>query len=325
MRKLFYLVVIIGILVGIFRLVMYVKENFQEYLEEGLAHFAESLEQEGEAEAEEATEEGDEGEEGATHNDTVSPEELAEGEVVAGPARGPNQQEIVEENGKFVFNYVFRNRQEKPRRWQWSFPKEAILERNREFGLPGDFWQRTYTSQAEMDQIIYKGYFVSNGSTMDVDYPRLTKRHMPISRPLYELLLEDVGQNADFEETIETLMRFCQDIPYEVPPEYTGGRYVHELFPPSLMLIRGKGDCDSKSTLFTSILRHDARFKLVLVSTENPHHMYVGIKGVPKPYQDYFTFRGERYLVCEPVGPSRMNLGALAFKESRITEVKPLF
>ncbi|GAB4407529.1 MAG: hypothetical protein OHK0053_34140 [Microscillaceae bacterium] len=290
---------------------MYVKENFQEYLEEGLANFAESLEQEGEAtEAEE---------------ESVSPEELTEGEVVAGPARGPNQQEIIEEDEKFVFNYVFRNRQEKPRRWQWSFPKEPILLRNREFGLPGDFWQRTYTSQAEMDQIIYNGYFVNNGNTMDVDYPRLTQRHLPITRPLYELLLEDVGQNADFEEIIETLMRFCQDIPYEIPPEYTGERYVHELFPPSLMLIKGKGDCDSKSTLFTSVLRHDPRFKMVLVSTENPHHMYVGVKGVPKPYQDYFTFRGERYLVCEPVGPSRMNLGALAFKESRITEVKPLF
>ena len=57
-------------------------------------------------------------------------------------------------------------------------------------------------------------------------------------------------------------MKFVQDIPYGLPYEkrvrskYGGYKYDDGIFAPNEVLIKGYGDCDSKTFLFACIVSH---------------------------------------------------------------------
>jgi hypothetical protein len=126
-----------------------------------------------------------------------------------------------------------------------------------------------------------------------------------------------------FEARIELLMKFCQDIPYKIPPAETKEKAIEGLLPPSWSLTVGYGDCDTKAMLFVSTLSHNPEYDIILLGL--PSHMLVAIKGIPKPYQDVYEYQGERYILCQPVGPARLNFGdkgSLYRPVKRVTEIK---
>jgi hypothetical protein len=225
----------------------------------------------------------------------------------------------------YQFKYVFRDASEKPVKYEWSANKADIDRRATEFGLPEDFFQRRYDSESAMLKIVRDGYFkVMDDNKVYPDYARIAKRNRAVATPIYKMLREQLGENATISNTIETLLRFCQDVPYLQPPTSYDGKFINGLDTPAKMLLKGKGDCDTKSVLFASTLLHDTRFKMIFVLVANPDHMFMAVRGVPNAYQAGMDYQGEKYIICEPVGEARLKMGQLAFKDCRVTHIIPL-
>ncbi|MCS6832989.1 MAG: hypothetical protein NZ521_05410, partial [Flammeovirgaceae bacterium] len=131
--------------------------------------------------------------------------------------------------------------------------------------------------------------------------------HKDFCQRIYALVENHLGRRASFQSRIELILRFCQDIPYGIPPMTWNGKIIAGLFTPSILLKEGWGDCDSKAMLFCSILANNPMYEIIGVHV--PGHLYLAVKGVPQAYQATITYKGEEYIVCEPVGPARLELG----------------
>jgi hypothetical protein len=71
-------------------------------------------------------------------------------------------------------------------------------------------------------------------------------------------------------ETLEIIIDFIQDIPYEIPDNYYG------LYSPVDILFRNAGDCDSKSILASLILKK-LGYKTAILYSEKYTHVMLGI------------------------------------------------
>jgi hypothetical protein len=106
-----------------------------------------------------------------------------------------------------------------------------------------------------------------------------------------------------------------------VPPIKRGKKLINGLDVPAKLFTRKLGDCDTKSLALVSTLLHQPSIKCILVMVTNPDHMFVAIRGVPTAYQTSITYQGQKYIVCEPVGPARLKIGELAFKDCKTTQI----
>lgn len=158
---------------------------------------------------------------------------------------------------------------------------------------------------------------LGGSSVSSIWHPNVAMYYKEFGNYFYEALsnrLEENNGEVKRDELINLLLSFCQDIPYGVPPDFYKGKKLNGLHPPPLIVEKMWGDCDSKAVLFCSILSNNPEIETAFVHV--PNHILVGIKGVPKPYQDYVERLGETYIVAEPVGPRHGELGA-AFSELR--------
>ena len=145
---------------------------------------------------------------------------------------------------------------------------------------------------------------------METMKPNIAEFYKEYSSHFYHALLsylENELETLEWEDYINFLLRFTQNIPYAVPPSNYKGNFINGLNPPPLLLQLLWGDCDSKAVLFSSILSKNPHYEAAFL--EVPNHILIGIKGVPKPYQKYVEHLGEKYIVCEPVGPRNSALG----------------
>ncbi|TAE17411.1 MAG: hypothetical protein EAZ95_06530 [Bacteroidetes bacterium] len=240
----------------------------------------------------------------------------------ASPTNLPNAQKIQRGTDSYEFTYVFRDVKGKGVQFQWTSPKKLHSTLTKKFGLPKDFFDRTgkYTPQ-EIAKLQKDGSFrqaVIEGKQFTIpDYNKIARDNRTVTLPIYKMIKQYLGKNASNMRILETLMTFCQDIPYKRPPASRKGVYIGELDVPAKMLTVGTGDCDTKSVFFVSTALHQPTIKTVVVLVDNPSHMFVGVKGVPTPYQAYITYQGEKYIVCEPVGNARLPIGQLGFKECK--------
>lgn len=233
-----------------------------------------------------------------------------------------NYQQHKRKGDEYQFEYVYRDLSNRPSGWRWTYDKEIIDDLNNRFGLPEGFFEKSFNSDAEIRRIAREGFFKMEDRIVKPDYSALVKAYMPTMKPMYDILIQKLGKNATAEQMIMELARFCQDVPYKLPPELYKGKETNGLFPPYLALLKGWADCDTKCMIYASILGRDPRFKIVFIT--GPGHLLLGIRGVPKPYQDYVNFRGEKYILCEPVGPARLNFGEGTENAHPVVEIEPL-
>lgn len=237
-------------------------------------------------------------------------------------------QQVDEENGKYVYHYTFKDHHNATTIWTWKINKQTRDRAARQFGLPPSIFT-PYEASSQIIQNrnaqIQSGMFKYDGGYLVPDVQTLVNYHLPMMRPLYRLLTT-VANNESLNKRgrLKLLMRFCQDIPYGVPPNTYEDKIIAGLFTPPYLLNNAWGDCDSKCLLFSSILLHDPSYKIVLI--QSPGHTSLGIKDVPRPYETSVHYKGEDYVLCEPVGPRRSDLGVPQndyFKVESITEVYP--
>lgn len=238
------------------------------------------------------------------------------------PTNAPNTQKIQRKDKELTFNYIFRDAKDKGVQFSWSGSRalhEIVLPKK--FGLPKDFFQQGRYTQEQIDNYLKKGSFkqaMMEGKLYTIpDYNKIARDNKVVTAPIYKMMKQYLGKNLTQTKLIETLMTFCQDIPYKRPPASRGKRYTGELDVPAKMLAVGTGDCDTKSVFFASTLLHHQSIKVAVVLVDNPSHMFAAIRGVPTPYQAYIEYQGEKYIVCEPVGNARLPVGKLGFPECR--------
>ncbi len=238
-------------------------------------------------------------------------------------------QKITEEPQKYLYEYTFKDHQNATSVWTWEIDKPAMDQAAHRFGLPPSIfspYEATPKVIATREEQIESGMFKYDGKYLVPDIQTLVNYYLPLMRPLYRLL-DAVAEQAGLSqrERLQLLMRFCQDIPYGIPPNMHDGKVIAGLFTPPLVLNNAWGDCDSKCVLFSSILLHDPSYELVFI--QSPGHTALGVKGVPRPYEKSITYKGKPYIFCEPVGPRRADLGVPRndyVQATTIVEVRPV-
>jgi hypothetical protein len=196
-------------------------------------------------------------------------------------------------------------------RWQWRIPgglepaaAERLEARLRDF----DGWldQRLPRRKEELiaQYLQQRGLMLKN-DVISVDYGREVERD---TGPLADCFaaLRQAGEGGSDRRLLGLFLAFVQELRYEVPPDVDLGRHILGFRVPTAVLVRGAGDCDSKSATFCALWRHlPKRAILILV----PGHALVGVEGKPRADEAYVRLGNRYFLLCEVAGPGKIPPG----------------
>jgi hypothetical protein len=111
----------------------------------------------------------------------------------------------------------------------------------------------------------------------------------------------DQVRGGTLRQALGVMLAFYQELRYELPPEEPGREIVGLWVPPDV-LVRGAGDCDSKSLALCAFWRRlPSRSIIVLV----PRHALVGIEATPAPGERFVRLGNRYFVLAEPAGPGK--------------------
>lgn len=238
----------------------------------------------------------------------------------------PYTEQVIKVTGdEYEYKYVFKDHNENLVTWNWSLQKGFVDEMSESFGVPESSADGGGSAQDIVNRkmAIKSGLFYETDGKIEPNYKAIADVHNIIASPLYTLsedYAKEIGGNR--MDQIETLLKFCQDMPYREPPESYNGKLIKGVFPPSISLTKGWGDCDTKAMIFASALKNSNVYKLVVIYL--PNHVLIGVRGVPRPYQTAVKFRGESFIVCDPSGIKRLRFGERPENAGPIQMIRPI-
>jgi hypothetical protein len=159
-----------------------------------------------------------------------------------------------------------------------------------------------------------RGFVVLPGNVLAADIPAIVKHNVKSLQPV-ALALGDVAKKHGYgsEETVSAALSLVQTaLLYENVPMQINGRQTGGIYPPVETMVRGKGDCDTKTSLLASILLNWDRMRLVGVGV--PNHYLMGILRNPAKGDAFVEYNGLRFVLIEPAGPAWMPCGAVGPK-----------
>jgi hypothetical protein len=195
--------------------------------------------------------------------------------------------------------------------WSWQVPggqepnerARAIAESKRLAGwIQTDLPGRLRAIKAEL--YAQRGLRVT-GNRLSIDYDGLIRRG---TEPLGGCFgaLARAGAGYTRRQHLGLFLAFFQELAYEIPPDRERGRRTLGLWVPTEVMVRGRGDCDSKSVAFCSMWRRFASRALFILL---PRHALVAVEAKPRP-GEHFVRLGNRYFVlCEVAGPAKPHPG----------------
>ena len=316
--------ILVVVLVALVAVAGNLSDEFKEFVDKGRETISEELFKDGGAlgnDKSSGNSGSTSGNTGSSGGNNVSEESYTRNASIQ-LTRVRNHQKVDRRPSNYLFDYVYRDVVNRGTQMKWQNPKSPVDNINQSFGLPHDFFERSFTSNAEIRQVAERGYFRVKNNVASPDYNRLIEISKYITKPIYEMIMKKVGNDRSFQKPIDELLKFCQDIPYKIPADVFNNKQTGGIFPPSLALTNGYADCDTKAVLFASVLLHNPRYKIVFITI--PGHLFLAVKGVPKPYQKHITYRGEKYILCEPTGPARLAFGQDGFSNYTIKNVEPI-
>jgi hypothetical protein len=229
-------------------------------------------------------------------------------------------------NNQYDITYRFKDHREFDREWRVGFPAEQTESVIHQFGIPHSIFQPFQDTEAVRTArriVIEEGLFIQENNIVRPDLSKMASQYRGYTQPIADIARQVLGPSPRQSEVVEFLLRFCQDIPYGIPPNEFNGKYTAGIFPPAQVLVNVFGDCDSKAVLFASALSHFGNPDLVFV--HSPGHVSVAIHGVPNPYQKFFVYKNKKYIFAEPVGPGRQALGYAAATSTQVSGVRELY
>jgi hypothetical protein len=144
-----------------------------------------------------------------------------------------------------------------------------------------------------------------------VDYAALADRGKPRLADLVRSFRELSGQlGNDRDRLLAALTAFCQEIPYQIPPDEQNGLSIDGVIVPTQVAVDNWGDCDSKSVLFAALWTSLSAERTLLVLV--PGHMFVAVPGRPRYSTEVgIGYEGRSYLCLEAVGPAKQRPGSI--------------
>jgi hypothetical protein len=150
------------------------------------------------------------------------------------------------------------------------------------------------------------------GETIEIDYQQAVERDTGPLQDCFQALRR-AGEGTSDRRLLGTFLSFFQELRYELPPPVERGRHILGFRPPSAVLVRGAGDCDSKSAAFCALWRHrPERAVLILV----PGHALVGVEGKPRAGEAYVRLGNRYFVLCEVAGPGKIPPGGSSISGS---------
>jgi hypothetical protein len=209
--------------------------------------------------------------------------------------------------------FTFQDTDNRIHKTEMVLPKEQTDEAISKFGVPRWLLKPYRVNAANVlkrNKILKKGLFMVKDSELMPDYNALIEYYASFTKPIADLLLKIAkeGKNDSDQKRIELAMRFVQDIPYQVPPDYRDNKITSGMFSPPEILVKGYGDCDSKTILFISIISHFIEADRILI-LEQSNHVLSAIRIKNKINGTYISFHSKKYLIAETAGPGHRLLG----------------
>lgn len=165
-----------------------------------------------------------------------------------------------------------------------------------------------------------QGLFFQAGRYLKPDLVKMSNFYRPYLEPVNKWINNSLTEGDTRRDKIEFIMKFCQDIPYGVPPKYFNGRYIGGVFPPPQVFINMFGDCDSKAVIFCAAASYLGNTDLILLFETG--HVLPAVKGIAKPYDNYYTYKNEKYIMADTAGPGRNPFGMVTNPYQKIVEVR---
>jgi hypothetical protein len=154
-----------------------------------------------------------------------------------------------------------------------------------------------------------RGFVRVRENVYAADIPEIARRNINRMRPV-SLQLGGSASRLDYgsDEVISAALSLVQTaLRYENVPDIVDGRRSGGIYPPADALLRGKGDCDTKTALLASILLNWNRMNMIGVNV--PNHYLMGVLRNPAKGDVYVEFNGLRYVLMEPAGPAWLSPG----------------
>tara|TARA_B100000902_G_scaffold391982_1_gene443557 strand:- start:213 stop:1049 length:837 start_codon:yes stop_codon:yes gene_type:complete len=228
-------------------------------------------------------------------------------------------------DSNYIINYTYKDHFSQINYMNLSFDKKTTDKAIRKLGIPYSLFDQYSFSgssqeevdrkkakrQEEVDSICLHGLFVDRDDVLELDYDLIVSFYKPffksIANDLIAVLKKD--NNDSKKNRIEIAMKFIQDIPYG-QPKRNKKKFKNGCLAPLEVLVKGYGDCDSKSLLFACILSNMIDSGDILFVIE-PDHLLAAVyynQSMARGSK-YFSSNGKRYYLCEVVGPARLDFG----------------
>ena len=176
------------------------------------------------------------------------------------------------------------------------------------------------------------GFRIMPGRVVTIDVPGVVKKNAALMNTVAGALQKVADDRGyDSESVIGSALSLVQTaIIYKIPPDIEpDGRHTGGILQPATTLVKGWGDCDTKTTLLASILVNWPNLRMVGVSV--PGHYLMGVLRIPGRGDAYIDYRGAQYVLVEPAGPAWLPIGQVASTTQPLLEasegfrIDPLF
>ena len=221
----------------------------------------------------------------------------------------------------YHFSLVFKDAKNQDKNWKWAYPEGQTDAAILKFGIPKTMFQPYYPVDSvikKRELLLKKGMFVQKGQYLKPDLVRLVQYYRPFMEQI-----SNAAKSESLEKTkrasIELLMKFCQDIPYAIPPKNFGNKYIGGLFPPPQVFVNKFGDCDSKAVIFCAAASYIENIEMLFLYETG--HVLPAVKGIPKPYDNFYTYKNEKYIMADTAGPGRNNFGVVKDPYKKVVAV----
>jgi len=159
--------------------------------------------------------------------------------------------------------------------------------------------------------LVSRGFAILPGNLLAADIPGIARRNVKELKPFALALGSTADKNGyGSSEVIGAALSLVQTaFLYENVPLLINGRQTGGVYPPLETVVKGKGDCDTKSALLAAILLNWSRMRLVGVGV--PDHYLMAVLRNPAKGDAFVEYGGLRYVLMEPAGPAWLPVGAV--------------
>ena len=166
-------------------------------------------------------------------------------------------------------------------------------------------------NQAVDAYLASRGFRRLNTNTIEADVPGMVKRSSGPLKPLSSAFDHiAVEKNYDSESLIGSVTAMVQTaLRYQVPPLMENDRRTGGILPPVMALMRGWGDCDTKTGLLASILANWPDMRMVGIAL--PGHYLMAVLRIPARGDAFVEYQGLQYVLVEPAGPAWLPPGTV--------------